>query len=77
MLDRGNRLLVAHERSGGVATTSAPTPADEDTFWDLPPSQWQSLLTLRAERGPGPATLHAEGIGRRRCVLFCHLKTSM
>jgi hypothetical protein len=68
LLDQGNRLLIAYDRSGGVATSSAPSKAkrEHDAFWDLPPSQWQSLLVLQAERGSGPATLHAEGSGRRR-----------
>ena len=69
LLDQGNRLIIAYERSGKVPTSTATPAADpaEDSFWDLPPSQWQALLGLKAERGPGPATLPAEaGTGRRR-----------
>ena len=73
LLDRGNRLLIAFERSGRVpaSTSGASSQSADESFWDLPPSHWQALLGLRAERGPGPATLPTEDAGgRRRCGPF-------
>ncbi len=69
LLDRGNRLLIAFERSGKVpaSTSAADSQTADDSFWDLPPSHWQTLVGLKAERGPGPATLPAEeASGRKR-----------
>ena len=72
LLDHGNRLALAYERSGKIPTSTASlaNKVPEDPFWDLPPSHWQPFLVLGAARGPGPATLPAEeGMGRKRSAL--------
>ena len=74
LLDRGNRLLLAFERSGKIlaSTSGNSSQSADDSFWELPPSHWQTLLGLKAERGPGPATLPAEeASGRKRCMILC------
>ena len=73
LLDRGNRLLIAFERSGKflASTSGSSSQSADDPFWDLPASHWQALLGLKAERGPGPATLPAEeATGRKRFISF-------